>query len=95
MLLGIKLVYINNMNDINAFKTFTDIQNVIDRIKRVSFYANQTQQRYPLPESMTREELTALTRVYLALYLDIEQIQKDFKKLYDKHKGSERTTTQS
>lgn len=73
------------MNDINAFKTFTDIQNIIDRIKRISFYANQTQQRYPLPESMTQEELRALTRVYLALYLDVEQVQKDFKKLYNQY----------
>lgn len=71
------------MNDIESYRLFKSVQEIVDRIKRVSFYLDQTQKRYPMPEAMPKDEFLTLTKLYLAFYLDIEDIQKDFKKVYD------------
>jgi len=74
------------MNDLEAYERYRQLQTLIDHIKRVSFYANETQKRYPYAEAMTQEELEQLTRIYLAMFLDVEDIYKEFKKIYAEYK---------
>lgn len=68
--------------DIKAFQKLQRLITLFQRINQLSWNADQAKKRYPLPEAMTKEEMKALTKIYLALGLDIEDIYQDWIKEY-------------
>jgi DNA-binding transcriptional regulator YhcF (GntR family) len=78
-----------NMNTKNEVQSFTNLQKLItlfQRVNQLSWTADQTRKRYPSPSEMTEEEIDGLARVFLALGYDIEEIYKEWKKIYDEYK---------
>lgn len=74
------------MNDIELFSQLQRLITIFMRVNQLSWTSDQTRKRYPAPEAMTKQEMEALLRSYLALGLDIESIYQDWKKEYDKYK---------
>lgn len=78
----------NETEDINALSKLMRLTQIMSRVSRVSFLADQAKQRYPNMERMTKDEIEALTRLYLALGFDFEEAYKDWKRLYDEYTKS-------
>ena len=74
---------INEESDINLFTRLQKIITLFQRINKLSWTSDQARKRYPAPEAMSNEEVKALFRLYLALGLDIEEIYKEWKKIYN------------
>jgi len=74
------------MNDELDIKNFSRLQRLISlfqRINQLSWTSDQARKRYPAPEAMKVEELTALTKMYLVLGDEIEIIYSEWRKIYD------------
>ena len=72
----------NNMKDeLYSYQKLMKLISLFQRVNQVSWTASQTKNRYPLPESMTPEEIKQLSRVYVALSTDIEDIAEEIKLL--------------
>lgn len=72
----------NDTKDIIAFTKLNRLISIFQRVSQISWTSDQTRKRYPAPEMMTSEEIEALTRSYLALGFDIEQVYKEWLKEY-------------
>ena len=68
--------------DITLYSKFVRLKKIYASIKEISFQVSQAEKRYPAPESMTKEELNALIKVYLALGFDLEELVKEWKRVY-------------
>lgn len=77
------------MTDIDRFSRLQRLINLFQRLNQISWSTMQTRKRYPDPEVMTEEEIESLTRVYLALGYDIEDIAKEWKDIYTEYKKNE------
>ena len=77
----------NELQDIELFQQLNELRKIFQKVGELSYTANQAKKRYPAPEAMTSDEMEKLVRMYLALGLDIEQIHKDWKKIYDRYKN--------
>jgi len=79
----------NNMKetDIEAFARLQRLITLFQRINQLSWNADQAKKRYPAPEAMTKEEMIQLTKMYLALGFDIEELYEDWKKEYGDYKN--------
>ena len=80
------------MNDIKQtdIEIFTRLQRLItlfQRVNQLSWNSDQARKRYPSPEAMTTEEMNSLTKMYLALGFDIEDIYKEWLKEYKTYKS--------
>lgn len=75
----------NNMNEIEEFQFLVRLLKLVDEIKRISFYADQSRKRFPIPEAMTRKEIQDLVKLYMALGFDIESIHEEWKELYGQY----------
>ena len=73
----------NDSEDILAYSKLQRLIAIFQRLQQVSWTSDQTKKRYPYPEAMTPEEISNLTKFYLALGFDIEDIYKDWKKEYE------------
>ena len=75
------------MNKIDKFNRLQRLVNIFQRINQISWSADQSRKRYPTPEQMTDEEINSLTKLFLALGLDVEDIYLEWKKLYKEYKN--------
>ncbi|MCB1712580.1 MAG: hypothetical protein KDH96_08965 [Candidatus Riesia sp.] len=80
----------SEINDITAYNRYSKLKKIFAAIKELSFQASSTEKRYPSPDMMTREELEALTRTYLALGMDLEELAKEWKTIYKEYKKEEK-----
>lgn len=71
------------MNDIELFSRLQRLISIFQKINQLSWVADQTKKRYPTPESMTSEEIISLTKMFLALGVDIEEVYLAWKKEYE------------
>ena len=71
--------------DILIFRNFLRLKDIFSQIKQISYNVSTTEKRYPAPEAMTKQELQELTKTYLALGFDIEEIYKEWKKIYKEY----------
>lgn len=81
------------MNEIKEIDSFARLQKLISlfqRVNQLSWTSDQTRKRYPAPEAMTQEEIEALTRLYLALGLDLEDMTKEWAEMYKEYKKNEK-----
>ena len=74
------------MNDIDIFSRLQKLISIFQRINQLSWTADQTRKRYPAPEAMTIQEMESLTKTYLALGIDLEDIYKEWLEEYKKFK---------
>ncbi len=77
------------MNDTDQIGSFARLQKLISlfqRVNQLSWTSDQTRKRYPNPELMTEQEVDSLTKLYLALGYDIEEMAKEWKEIYDDYK---------
>lgn len=75
----------SELADIDSYKRLIKILQMFERVKQLSWNISQTKNRYPSPESMTKDELDNLFKFYLALGFDIEEIYKDWKEFYKEY----------
>jgi len=80
----------NDKGEIDRFNRLQKLISLFQRVNQLSWSADQSRKRYPNPEAMTNDEMEALTRVFLALGYDIEEIYKEWVKQYDDYKKSEK-----
>lgn len=80
----------NNMDKIDKFARLQRLINLFQRVNQISWSSDQSRKRYPTPEMMTDEEVDSLTRLFLALGLDIKEIYEDWKKEFEEYKKSEK-----
>jgi len=78
-----------NNSEIDKYACLQRLISLFQRISQISWTFDQTRKRYPTPEMMTEVEVEALTRVFLALGLDVEEIYKEWKKEYAEYKKNE------
>ena len=71
--------------DIKQLQKLIKLKNLFAKIKQLSWNVSTTEKRYPSPEAMTYEELEELTRLFLALGMDLEDAAKEWKKLYKEY----------
>ncbi len=62
-------------------------KSLIQRIKDISFTASQLEQKFP-QRTLDRERREWMFRTYLAYKFDLEDILKDFEKLYKEYKNA-------
>ena len=72
--------------DIKQLKRLIKLKNLFAQVKQLSWNVSTTEKRYPAPEAMTSAELKELTKLFLALGMDLEAAAKDWKKLYKEYK---------
>jgi hypothetical protein len=73
--------------EINRFSYLLRLQSLFQRMGQITWTSKQATNRYVAPEAMTDEEVSDLTKLYVALIFDVEQLATDAKKLkeeYDK-----------
>lgn len=75
------------MNDIELFSRLQRLISIFQKINQLSWVADQTKRRYPTPEAMTPEEILSLTKMYLTLGMDIEDIFEAWRKEYEAYKS--------
>jgi hypothetical protein len=80
----------NNINEIESFAKLQRLINIFQRVSQISWSSDQTRKRYPAPEVMSPSEIESLTRLYLALGLDIEEIYKEWLKEYKEYKDGKK-----
>lgn len=73
------------MKEIDSFTTLIKLLNLFQKVGQLSWNSNQAKNRYPAPEAMTKEEVTALTRLYLALTIDLMELGKEAKKIKNEY----------
>jgi len=76
----------NESSDIEIFTRLQKLISIFQKVNQISWASDQTKKRYPAPEAMTKEEMEALTKHYLALGLDIEDVYKDWKNEYETYR---------
>lgn len=76
----------SELTDIEALTRLIKLTQIMSRISRVSYLADQAKQRYPNIEMMRTDELEALSKMYLALGFDFEEAYKEWKKMYEEYK---------
>lgn len=81
----------NETEDINSLSKLMRLIQVMSKVSRVSYLADQAKQRYPAIEQMTKDELEALTRLYLALGFDFEDAYKEWISLYEEYTKETKT----
>lgn len=71
----------DDSKDISNYRRLLQLKDIFARVKQISWNASSTEKRYPGPEAMTPSEMEELTRTYLALGYDIEELAKEWKEL--------------
>ena len=77
------------MNELSTYRYFIQLRKIFKDITQLSWTIGQTEKRYPAPEGLTTKELSELIKFYLALGLDLDNMAKDFKKIYKEYKDEQ------
>ena len=76
----------NEAKDIQQLRRLIKLRNLFARIKQLSWNLSMTEKRYPSPEAMNTSELEELTKLYLALGMDLESAVEEWREYYKKYK---------
>jgi len=77
------------MNKIDNFGRLLVLIKLFQKVSQISWSSDQTRKRYPAPEAMTEAEIEQITRVYFALGIDIEDVYREWSKIYKEYKNHE------
>ena len=78
-----------NNSEIDKYACLQRLISLFHRVSQISWTSDQTRKRYPAPEVMTDTEIESITRVFLALGLDLEDVYREWKKEYAEYKKNE------
>jgi predicted nucleic acid-binding Zn-ribbon protein len=67
--------------EINFYSFLMRLRLLFKLVKQISWSVDQTEKRYALPEAMTPEELEKLTKLYLDMGNELEDINEKVKKI--------------
>ena len=76
----------SNMTDIEKVGKLLKIKTIFQHLNQLTWSATKFGKRYPEVEFMTIEDIIQLYRTYLAFGLELEDIYKEWRKLYDDEK---------